>query len=162
MTIPMAMTSTRPTPPSFRVQHAGWEARNYFKYLRSRHGTGLENRVFLVPGNTRAMFTSVCGSRQANLSVLLVPMAERNQFIGPHIIGFAARSLERLWVGCRVPAGSGVVGAVATLLVRTAAQAGRISGRVAAFPKAARPVRRAIGKNLDCAGAGPSRACIWR
>ena len=37
---------------------------NYFKYLESRHATGLEQRVFLVPGvghNARAMFTSVCG-----------------------------------------------------------------------------------------------------
>jgi pimeloyl-ACP methyl ester carboxylesterase len=37
---------------------------NYFKYLQSRHATGLEHRVFLVRGaghNARAMFTSVCG-----------------------------------------------------------------------------------------------------
>jgi hypothetical protein len=37
---------------------------NYFKYLESRHSTGLEHRVFLVPGvahNARKMFTSTCG-----------------------------------------------------------------------------------------------------
>jgi pimeloyl-ACP methyl ester carboxylesterase len=37
---------------------------NYFKYLQSRHRTGLEQRVLLVPGvahNARRMFTSTCG-----------------------------------------------------------------------------------------------------
>ena len=37
---------------------------NYFKYLQSRHKTGLEHRVLLVPGvshNARKMFTSTCG-----------------------------------------------------------------------------------------------------
>jgi pimeloyl-ACP methyl ester carboxylesterase len=37
---------------------------NYFKYLRSRHSTGLEHRVLLVPGvahNAQKMFTSACG-----------------------------------------------------------------------------------------------------
>jgi len=37
---------------------------SYFKYLRSRHSTGLEHRVLLVPGvahNARKMFTSACG-----------------------------------------------------------------------------------------------------
>ena len=37
---------------------------NYFRYLRSRHNTGLEHRVFVVNGvahNARAMFTSTCG-----------------------------------------------------------------------------------------------------
>ncbi len=36
----------------------------YFKYLESRHKTGLAQRVMLVPGvahNARKMFTSVCG-----------------------------------------------------------------------------------------------------
>jgi pimeloyl-ACP methyl ester carboxylesterase len=37
---------------------------NYFRYLQSRHNTGLEQRVLLVSGaahNARKMFTSVCG-----------------------------------------------------------------------------------------------------
>jgi pimeloyl-ACP methyl ester carboxylesterase len=37
---------------------------NYIRYLRSRHTTGLEHRVLLVPGvahNARKMFTSACG-----------------------------------------------------------------------------------------------------
>jgi pimeloyl-ACP methyl ester carboxylesterase len=37
---------------------------NYFKYLKSRHPSGLEQRVLLVPGvahNARKMFTSTCG-----------------------------------------------------------------------------------------------------
>ena len=37
---------------------------NYFKYLQSRHASGLEHRVLLVPGvahNARRMFTSTCG-----------------------------------------------------------------------------------------------------
>jgi pimeloyl-ACP methyl ester carboxylesterase len=37
---------------------------NYFRYLQSRHKTGLEHRVFVVPRvahNARAMFTSTCG-----------------------------------------------------------------------------------------------------
>jgi pimeloyl-ACP methyl ester carboxylesterase len=37
---------------------------SYFKYLQSRHITGLQHRVMLVPGvshNARAMFTSDCG-----------------------------------------------------------------------------------------------------
>jgi pimeloyl-ACP methyl ester carboxylesterase len=37
---------------------------NYFKYLKSRHGAGLEHRVLLVPGaahNAHQMFTSTCG-----------------------------------------------------------------------------------------------------
>ncbi len=37
---------------------------SYFKYLQSRHATGLEHRVLLVPGvahNARKMFTSTCG-----------------------------------------------------------------------------------------------------
>jgi hypothetical protein len=36
----------------------------YFQYLQSRHNTGIEQRVLLVPGvahNARKMFTSVCG-----------------------------------------------------------------------------------------------------
>lgn len=37
---------------------------NYFKYLQSRHTTGLEHRMLLVPGvaqSAHAMFTSACG-----------------------------------------------------------------------------------------------------
>jgi pimeloyl-ACP methyl ester carboxylesterase len=37
---------------------------NYFGYLQSRHSTGLEHRVLLVPGvahDARQMFTSTCG-----------------------------------------------------------------------------------------------------
>jgi hypothetical protein len=37
---------------------------NYFKYLQSRHASGLEHRVLLVPGvahDARRMFTSTCG-----------------------------------------------------------------------------------------------------